>query len=114
MDKKIELEELQKDYEYYISRLKKEHRVFKKRVSIIINLIVPGFGFFIYGKSYYKGVITFLLFYSYTFFFFNRMFSDIDNIFQINYIPPILFYYAPAIIVNLVSTLFVASLKEEE
>lgn len=87
-----------------INQLKKEFRAFKRRLSVIANILIPGAGFLISGKSYLKGVIVFISYYAYIFIF----------------IPPALSggllstlaLFIPALIINLYSTTLVASFKD--
>jgi len=49
------------EYRRQISRemeaLRQEVRSFKKRLALLVNLVVPGLGFILYGRSYGKGLV---------------------------------------------------------
>jgi hypothetical protein len=100
--------ELKKDVEVdlisEINQLKKEFRAFKRRLSIIANIIVPGAGFLVSGKSYLKGVITFIAYYVYLFIFFPPAFLGRSLV--------LWGLLIPALIINLYSTTIVASFKD--
>ena len=44
------------------SRIEKEHKGFKKRVSIIMNLLIPGAGFYIYSDNVKVSIIIFMVY----------------------------------------------------
>jgi|GEM_PF-836024 len=99
------LRELKRDMYKEIDELKRKHYSFKKRISVISNLFIPGIGFVVYGGSYLKGLLSFVLFVSYNFFFFNYISNSTDaSIAAI--------YYIPAAVIWIVSTAMVASLDD--
>ena len=100
-----ELREVKRELYKEIDELKREYKWFKGRVSTIANLFIPGIGFFIYGSSYLKGLISFILFGGYNLIFFKWILPDLDFAFGI-------IYYTPAIIIWLVSTVMVANLDD--
>lgn len=99
------LRELKRDMYKEIDELKKKHHSFKKRISIISNLLIPGMGFVVYGSSYLKGLISFVLFISYNLLFFNKILNNTDTSIAI-------IYYTPALVIWIVSVAMVASLDE--
>lgn len=102
MDEEI-IHETKKEIYKELDELKRRYFSFKTRVSVILNLIVPGIGFFVYGRSYIKGLIVLILFLSYNLLFF----LYISNITDLQGL-----YYIPAIIIWIVSTIMVASLED--
>ena len=98
-----ELRMLKRELYNEITFLKNEQKSFKRRVSTIANLFIPGIGFILYGSSYLKGLILFLLFVSYNYFYFNKLSPLIDET------GVVIIYYAPAVIIWSVSTIMVAS-----
>ncbi len=101
-----ELRELKREINIRIEGVRQENEMFKKRVSVIFNLFLPGIGHFIYGSSYIKGIITFLLFLSYNIIFFNVILPNIDTRIAI-----IIIYYLPAIVIWMISLIMVSSLE---
>lgn len=96
--------ETQKLYQQ-LEELQRQHRSFKKRISVIINLLIPGIGFFVYGSAYWKGLITLVLFIAYNFLFFNNIVEHTD--------PGIaVLYYMPAVIIWIASIVMVAILDD--
>lgn len=88
-----------------LDELKKAHRSFKKRVSVILNLFIPGIGFFIYGSAHLKGLISFVLFVTYNYLFFEKIAPNTD--------PGVAaVYYIPAVVIWIVSAAMVASLDD--
>lgn len=97
------LRELKGDFYKEIDELKRKHHSFKLRTSVIFNLFIPGIGFVLYGSSYLKGLISFVLFISYNYLFFNKIINNTDVEF---------IYYIPAVVIWLVSTIMVSSLDD--
>lgn len=94
--------ELKREIYKEIDELKRQHRAFKKRVSILANLLIPGIGFMVYGNSWLKGLVSFVLFVLYNVLFFNYILPITDAGFAV-------IYYIPAIAIWFVSTVMVAS-----
>lgn len=105
MENEETLREIKRELYKEIDILKRKHLSFKKRISIIMNLLIPGFGFFIYGEALFKGVITFILFFAYNYLFFNTIVKLTDISISI-------LFYIPAVIIWLVSTLMVSALGD--
>ena len=97
--------ELKRDIYKEIDKLKREHCAFKKRISVISNLFIPGIGFFVYGKSYIKGLISFVLFFSCNILFFNKILTNTDAGIAV-------IYYIPAVVIWIASAAMVASLDD--
>lgn len=101
--------ELKKDAEIdlisEINQIKKEFRAFKRRLSIIANIIIPGAGFLVSGKSYLKGVIVFISYYAYLFIIFIPAIFIGDLLTKLTIL-------TPALIINLYSTTLVESFKD--
>lgn len=57
-----ELKLFKRELKKEIAILRKEQKSFKRRVSTIANLLIPGVGFVVYGSSYLTGLISFVLF----------------------------------------------------
>lgn len=94
--------ELKREVYKEIDELKREHRAFKKRISVLANLFIPGIGFVVYGSSWLKGIVAFALFVLYNALFFNSILPATDaNVAVI--------YYIPAVVIWIVSTAMVAS-----
>jgi len=68
-----ELRELKRELLKEIDVLIREHKSFKRRISVIANLFIPGLGFVIYGSSYLKGFVSFALFVLYNLFYFKMI-----------------------------------------
>ncbi len=103
-----EMRDLKREILKEIDILRHEYRMFKVRVSAIANMFIPGIGFIIYGKSYLKGIITFVLFTLYNLLYFFKVspqFGQGDMFFAI-------LFYIPAIIIWLVSTVMVLGLDD--
>jgi hypothetical protein len=99
------LRELKRGVYQEIDELKREHAAFKKRVSVISNLLIPGIGFVLYGSSYLKGLISFVLFVAYNYLFFDIIADNTDaGVGMILYIP--------AVVIWIVSSAMVASLDD--
>lgn len=103
-EKNGELQELKRELLKEIDVLAREHKSFKKRISLIANFFIPGIGFFIYGKSFLQGLITFVLFTAYNLLYFLKILPDIGDL--------LMLYYMPAIAIWFVSLLMVARLDE--
>ena len=101
-----ELKILKRELYDEITILKSEQKSFKRRVSTIANLIVPGMGFVLYGSSYLKALISFFLFISYNYLYFNKISPQIGGI------GTHILYYMPAVIIWFVSTIMVESLDD--
>lgn len=101
-----ELRELRREFYKEIDQLKREHKSFKKRISVLANFILPGIGFLIYGSSPLKGFITFTLFVLYNLVYFNKMMPLIGEM------SIAIIYYFPAVIIWIVSAAMVAGLDE--
>ncbi|WP_138420910.1 hypothetical protein [Aquibacillus sediminis] len=101
-----ELKILKRELNNEITILKSEQKSFKRRVSTIANLIVPGIGFILYGSSYLKALISFILFISYNYLYFNNLSPLIGEM------SIAILYYIPAVIIWFVSAIMVASLDD--
>lgn len=94
--------ELKREIYKEIDELKREHRAFKKRISVLVNLFIPGIGFVVYGSSWLKGFVSFVLFALYNVLFFKYILPITDaNVAVI--------YYIPAVVIWIVSMAMVAS-----
>lgn len=87
-----------------IDALGREHKSFKKRISFIANLFIPGIGFFIYGKSYLRGIISFVLFSAYNLLYFLKILPYYGDF---NFL-----HYMPALVVWFVSVFMVARMDD--
>ena len=103
MDDEI-INETKKEIYEELDELRRRYLSFKSRISVLANLILPGIGFFIYGKSYIKGLIVIIMFLSYNLLYFLYILNNTDL--QV-------LYYLPAIVIWIVSTVMVASLEEK-
>ncbi|PAE30727.1 hypothetical protein D1B32_07390 [Oceanobacillus profundus] len=101
-----EVKMLKRELHKEIIVLKNEQKSFKRRVSTIANIIIPGIGFVFYGSSFLKALIFFLLFFSYNIIYFNNLYPLIGGI------GIAIIYYIPAVIIWFVSTIMVASLDD--
>ena len=101
-----ELRELKRELLKEIDVLIREHKSFKRRISVIANLFIPGLGFVIYGSSYLKGIITFALFTLYNLLYFYKILPNLGEIFFK------ILYYIPAIVIWIVSTVMVGGLDD--
>lgn len=100
------LRELKREISKDIEAIKQEHRSFKRRVSVISNLFIPGIGFIIYGSAYLKGWISLALFILYNLLYFTSISPSLGELsFRI-------LYYIPAIAVWIISTVMVGSLDD--
>ncbi|QNK55159.1 hypothetical protein [Paenibacillus sp. PAMC21692] len=99
------IKQIKSDLYKEVDDLKRDHLSFKKRISIISNLLIPGVGFLIYGGSYLKGFISFLLFISYNILFFTKIENNVDTSMAV-------IYYIPAIAIWIVSAAMVAGLDD--
>lgn len=102
----MELREIKRELYKEIDELKREHKAFKKRVSVLSNLIVPGIGFLVYGSSFLKGFISFILFVAYNLVYFNKLLPLIGEV------GIAVLYYIPAIVIWFVSAVMVAGLDD--
>lgn len=101
-----ELLEFKKEIFKEIDELKRDYKSFKKRISTIANMFIPGIGFLLYGSSYLKGIITFVLFTLYNLLYFNKILPHLGEIsFKV-------LYYIPAIIIWFVSIVMVGGLDD--
>lgn len=82
-----------------IKLLEKEQRKFRRRISAVLNMFVPGLGFFIYNGNIIKAVVTFGIYSSYIYCFARYIYPMTD----IQW-----FYSIPIGIIWLVSTIMVA------
>lgn len=98
---KVEKRELYKE----IEQLKRDHKGFKRRVSIFANIFIPGIGFAVYGSGLLKGLISFVLFTSYNLLFFNKILPNTD-------LGVAIFYYVPAVVIWIASVIMVSSLDD--
>ena len=57
-----EFRELKRELLKEMDDLRREYASFKRRISIIANMLIPGIGFILYDGSYLKGIATFVLF----------------------------------------------------
>ncbi len=105
MDKQEELVEFKREYYREIDELKRDYKSFKSRISVIANLFIPGIGFFIYGSSYLKGLITCILFVIYNMLFFNKFLPMLDMSVAV-------IYYIPAVVIWMGSTMMVSYLDD--
>lgn len=99
-----ELQDLKRELLKEIDALGREHESFKKRISLIANIFIPGIGFFIYGKSYLQGIITFVLFEAYNLLYFLKILPGLG---ELKFL-----YYMPAIVIWFVSLFMVARLDD--
>ena len=93
-----ELKELKRELYKEIDEVNREYKSFKKRVSTIANLFIPGLGFLLYGSSPLKGFITFALFSLYNLLFFKKILYNTDGVIAI-------IFYIPAVVIWLASTI---------
>jgi hypothetical protein len=96
-----ELKAFKREVNKQVDELKSEQKAFKRRVSIIANLLIPGIGFIIYGSSYLKGLLSFFLFTAYNFFFFSQILNNTD-------LGAVVLYYLPALVIWIGSTIMVS------
>ncbi|GGM20887.1 hypothetical protein GCM10011351_03420 [Paraliobacillus quinghaiensis] len=101
-----ELKVLKRELNNKITILQSEQKSFKRRVSIIANLILPGIGFILYNNSYLKALISFVLFVSYNYLYFIKLSPLIGEM------SIAILYYIPALIIWFVSAIMVASLDD--
>jgi hypothetical protein len=97
---------LKREFYKEIDELKRKHQSFKKRISVISNLFIPGIGFLIFGDSYLKGVVSFILFFLYNYLYFDKILLLTGEMFFS------VLYYTPAIAIWLVSTVMVSGLDD--
>lgn len=105
MEIEAKLAELKREFYKDIDELRRKQQAFRRRVSVIANLFLPGIGFFIYGSSYLRGLIVFILFSTYNFYFF-------DSIVNLTDTPISVVYYTPALAIWIASTIMVAGLED--
>ncbi len=101
-----ELHELKREMLKDIDGLRREYKSFKRRISIIANMFIPGIGFILYGSSHLKGIITFVLFVLYNLLYFYILSPDLGEI-GIK-----ILFYIPAIAIWYVSTAMVGGLDD--
>jgi hypothetical protein len=94
---KEEVKELRIVMSKRINNLQTDYYKRKRKVGIIVNLIFPGLGFWIFEDGKIKGYITFFMYYDYLLVF---MFNKIYKLEQ----PKMVLGLLPLIIINLVST----------
>ncbi|HEY8348649.1 MAG TPA: hypothetical protein VIM13_02290 [Clostridia bacterium] len=99
-----ELQELKRELLKEIDALRREHKSFEKRISFIANLFIPGMGFFIYGESYFRGIISFVLFSAYNLLYFLKILPYYGGF---NFL-----HYMPAVVVWFMSTFMVARMGD--
>lgn len=100
-----DITDIKRDYIKRIDILEKEHKNFKRRISIIFNLFIPGLGFLIYGEGLLKGLVSFVLFYGYLYFHYKAVVPNTDFSFA-------LFYLFPAVIIWFSSTILLSALSD--
>lgn len=100
-----EFSEVKKELYREVDELRREAAAFKGRVSLIANLLIPGFGFFVFGQEYLKGFIALGLHILYNLFFFYRILPNTD-------FGVALIYYIPALLIWAVSSMMVAGLED--
>jgi hypothetical protein len=90
-----ELHELKREMLKDIDNLKREYKSFKRSVAVIANMFIPGIGFILYGSSYLKGIITFILFALYNLVYFLFISPNVggSSIQVLCYIPAIAVWY---------------------
>jgi len=90
-----DLNELKREMLKEIDGLRREYKSFKRRTGVIANMIIPGIGFIIYGSSYLKGIIIFILFVMYNLLYFIKLLPHMDGVSRvIFYIPAVAIWYA--------------------
>lgn len=100
-----QMREFKRELYKQLDELNNRHRTFKRRVCTAANLLVPGVGFMLYGGAWMKGIMTLLLFAAYNAIFFTWIAPITDLTFR-------LLYYAPAVLIWLISTAMVAGLDD--
>ena len=80
----MELEEKRKLY-IEIDNLKREQKTFKRRISVIANLLIPVIGFILYDSGILKGLISFILFLSYNLLFSNVILNITNHLFVFSF-----------------------------
>ncbi len=103
------------DLNYEVNEVRNEFRSFKRRLSVITNIIFPGAGLVLYGKSYIKGAIIFIAYFAYNYLVFKSM-HPLIKMTEYN-IPAgevlnLMTLYLPALIIKVYSTVIVALLKD--
>lgn len=101
-----EVKKLKRELSGELEMLKNEQKSFKRRVSAIANVAFPGIGFVLYGSSYLKALITFVLFVSYNYLYFNKLDPLIGDI------GIAILFYIPSLLIWFISTLMVYSLDD--
>jgi len=100
-----EIAELRKSMSKRMNKLQNDYYKLKRKVSIIVNLIFPGLGFWILDDGKAKGIITFIMYYGYLLVF---LFNNLYKLEQ----PKMILSLIPFIIINLVSTYVVSELDK--
>ena len=106
---------VESDLNYEINDVRNEFRSFKRRLSVIANIIFPGAGFVLYGRSYIKGVIALIAYFAYNYLVFKSIhpFSYvIKHGISVEGVLNLMTLYLPALIIKVYSTVMVASLKD--
>ncbi|QQE78391.1 hypothetical protein [Alicyclobacillus sp. SO9] len=98
-----QVSELKKELYAELDELSRKHRSFKLRTSVVTNLLMPGLGFFVYGQSYVKGLISLVIFWGYFWFFVKDIVPNTDAGVAV-------FYFIPTVVIWIVSAVMVAYL----
>lgn len=101
-----ELKQAKEELYKEILVLQNDQKSFKRRVSTIANMLVPGIGFIVYGRSVMKALIVFLLFISYNHVYFHYLYPVAGGT------GIVILFYLPAVFIWLISTFMVASLDD--
>jgi len=81
-----ELRELKREMLKDIDGLRREYKSFKRRICTIANLFIPGIGFILYGSSYLKGFISFIIFITYNLLYFYKIAPNLGEAVFLYYI----------------------------
>ncbi|ADU32264.1 hypothetical protein [Evansella cellulosilytica] len=100
-----EIKGLKREMNKEIERVKRAHKSFKKRVSIVANIFIPGLGLIVYGGSVIAALITMVLFYSYICFYLSVIFVPIDAALAV-------IYFVPAVVIWIVSLIMVVGMDD--
>ncbi len=100
-----ELRLMKREFNVKLDQLERKQLNFKRRICVLLNLFIPGLGFFIFGTSYIKGTISFILFYSYGVFYRFYIVPSTD-------IGVAVLYSIPAIVIWIASAACVGGLNE--
>lgn len=103
VDNEAMLREIKREMYQEIDELKREYLAFKKRISVLANLFIPGIGFVVCGSSWLKGLVSFVLFVLYNVLYFNVILPATDTVIAV-------IYYVPAVLIWIASAVLVASL----